>query len=421
MITQDDFKVRLMTRNRTNKAGLIKIEVEVMKYEYAGNRKIRKFVDTSVSVMPRNWQQKTQKISSKEPDAANKQQKINVVYSSVLNFVSTKGENQTDIDGINYDNLKDFFPNIRVKRKTLVDYIDDYHKFRVKQNTKRGTTKEFVTVKNRVQKFDVWNKRKTYFESINITWSNEFESYLREKEYSNGTIEKTYTILYTVLNYYYELKDELGLELSDKFKSKKFKRGKKSCNKPNPLSWLQLLTLSKHVFEEAHLKKTQKMILFQCHTGVRFDDIKRIKPNNITKDETLKFTPVKTEHHDIEVLQPLNPWSKSLLVEVNNDTSCYDYTNQTYNRYIDDIFDIMREKYPDDEFTEYDSHNFRDTFISNAVQASVNWKSILQWVGQTSYKIMDRYIHLSPEFERSEMDKMYKIMVVQGKVVYYKE
>ncbi len=180
MITQDDFKVRLMSRNRTNKAGLTKIEVEVMKYEYAGNRKIRKFVDTSVLVQPRNWQQKTQKISSKEPDATSKQQRVNVVYSSILNFVSTKGENQPEIEGINYDNLKDFFPNIRVKRKTLVDYIDDYHKFRVKQNTKRGTTKEFVTVKNRVKNFDVWNKKKTYLENINITWSNEFETYLRE-------------------------------------------------------------------------------------------------------------------------------------------------------------------------------------------------------------------------------------------------
>lgn len=421
MITQDDFKVRLMTRNRTNKAGLTKIEVEVMKYEYAGKRKIRKFVDTSVKVLPRNWQQKTQKISSKEPDAVSKQQKINIVYSSILNFVNTNGVNQPDIDGINYDNLKDFFPSIRIKRKTLVDYIADYHKFRVGQSAKRGTTKEFVTVKNRVNNFDIWNKKKTYFENINISWSNVFERYLREKKYSNGTIEKTYTILYTVLNYYYELKDELGIELSDKFKSKKFKRGKKSCNKPNPLTWVQLLTLSKHNFEEAHLKKTQKMILLQCHTGMRYGDIKRIRPNNITKDDTLKFIPAKTEHHDIEVVQPLNPWSKSLFEEVNNDTSCYDYTNQTYNRYIDNIFDIMREQYPDDEFTEYDSHNFRDTFISNAVQASVNWKSILQWVGQTSYKIMDRYIHLSPEFERGEMEKMYKIMVVQGKVVYYKE
>ena len=420
MITQDDFKVRLMSRNRTNKAGLTKIEVEVMKYEYAGNRKIRKYIDTSVMVLPWNWQQKTQKISSKEPDAVNKQQRVNVVYSSILNFVNTNGENQFDIEGLNCDNLKDFFPNARIKRKALVDYIDEYYKFRVGQNSKRGTTKEFLTVKNRVRNFDVWNRKKTYLENINITWSNNFERFLREKEYANGTIEKTYTILYTILNYYYELKDELGIELSDKFKSRQFKRGKKSSNKPNPLTWKQLLTLSDHDFKEENLRITKKMILIQCHTGMRYDDIKKIRPNNI-KDDILKFTPGKTAHHGIEVLQPLNKWSKSLLSEVNYDTSCYKYTNQTYNRYIDDIFDIMREKYTDEGFTTYDSHNFRDTFISNAVQAKINWKSILQWVGQTSYKIMDRYIHLSPEFDKSEMEKMYKIMVVQGKVVYYTE
>lgn len=244
MITKDDFKVRLMSRNRTINGGLTKIEVEVMKYEYAGNRKIRRYVDTSVMVLPRNWKQKTQKINSKETDAANKKQRINVVYSSILNLVNTNGDNQPDIEGLNYVNLKDFFPNTRIKRKTLVDYIGDYHMFRVGQNTKRGTAKEFLTVKNRIKNFDIWNRKKTYLENINFTWSNEFERFLREKKYANGTIEKTYTILYTILNYYYELKDELGIELSDKFKSRQFKRGKKSSNKPNPLTWKQLLTLS---------------------------------------------------------------------------------------------------------------------------------------------------------------------------------
>ena len=50
--------------------------------------------------------------------------------------------------------------------------------------------------------------------------------------------------------------------------------------------------------------------------------------------------------------------------------------------------------------TNHTSHNFRDTFISQAVQGGVNFKSILQWVGQSSYTIMDRYIHLSPEFNK---------------------
>ncbi len=64
--------------------------------------------------------------------------------------------------------------------------------------------------------------------------------------------------------------------------------------------------------------------------------------------------------------------------------------------------------------TNHTSHNFRDTFISQSVQGGVNFKSILQWVGQSSYTIMDRYIHLSPEFNETEMLKLYRNNDEQG-------
>jgi hypothetical protein len=95
--------------------------------------------------------------------------------------------------------------------------------------------------------------------------------------------------------------------------------------------------------------------------------------------------------------------------------------NQPYNRNIKEIFNILREKHPELKYKTYTSHNFRDTFISNAVQARINCKSILKWVGQTSYSIMDRYIHLIPEFEKEEMSKMFKYIVVDGKIHYYDE
>ena len=420
MITQDSFKVRLMTRKRTNKSGLTKIEVEVMKYEYAGTHKVRRYVDTTIWVHPRSWVQKTQRISNKELEATEKQQKINSVYGSILNFVNTNGEQQPEIEGINFDALKEFFPKLVAKRKTLADYIDEYYKYRVGLNNKRNTTKGFITLKTRIQDFDTSKKRKTYLNGINLNWSNELEVYLKGKPYNEETISKTYALLNTVLNHYYDLKDEINVDLSDKFKSKKFKRGKKTGNKPNPLNMMQLITLSKHQFEQEHLKKTQKMILLQCNIGMRYDDIKKIRPEHIENEE-LKFVPAKTEHHGIIVVQPLNEYAHYLLKEVGYNTSVYDYENQSYNKNIKEIFDIMREKYPDLKYKTYTSHNFRDTFISNAVEAGINWKSIITWVGHSSYDMMDKYIKTSPEFNRREMDKMYKFMVVQGKVIYYQE
>jgi len=82
--------------------------------------------------------------------------------------------------------------------------------------------------------------------------------------------------------------------MTDKFQSKLFKRGEKSKNKPNPLSEEQLMTIYNHRFDLNHQEMVRKMILIQCFTGVRFDDIKRIRPENIESGFMI-FTPKKTE------------------------------------------------------------------------------------------------------------------------------
>ena len=69
----------------------------------------------------------------------------------------------------------------------------------------------------------------------------------------------------------------------------------------------------------------------------------------------------------------------------------------------------LAEKYEDkgfDKIKDFSSHNLRDTYISIAVERGVNFKSILKFVGQSSYTIMDRYIKLTTDFERKEADKM---------------
>lgn len=105
---------------------------------------------------------------------------------------------------------------------------------------------------------------------------------------------------------------------------------------------------------------------------------------NIFKRISLFLRPKKTERHDIQVEQPLNPYSNALLKEVDYNTSCFNMTNQDYNRAIEVLLGKLAEKeeYKDLKFkTDHTSHNFRDTFISLAVTKGVNWKSILKWVG----------------------------------------
>ena len=129
------------------------------------------------------------------------------------------------------------------KGKPLVKYFEEYIQHRKDRNTPRNTAKEFTTVMNRIKKFDKHRRRTTYLGDINLVWSDSFERFLLKKPYSSGTIEKTYTVLITVLYHYYERKDELNLPITDKFKSKNFKRGEKSRNKANPLTYEQFKVL----------------------------------------------------------------------------------------------------------------------------------------------------------------------------------
>ena len=55
----------------------------------------------------------------------------------------------------------------------------------------------------------------------------------------------------------------------------------------------------------------------------------------------------------------------------------------------------------------FTSHNMRDTFISNAVMKKISWKTIIEWVGQRDYKMMDRYVKTTKGFEEKEMETLY--------------
>jgi hypothetical protein len=415
-IAPQDLKIkRMILSNQTDKNGEAMVYIRLRRYDPLKRKDIKeKKIRTNVRVNPKLWSSIKGEVLKGDLDYQKKNRIIKEKESQISKYIYNP-----DVDYImaqlskkEFLLIEEVFPSMKLfkYKKSLVDYINEYYDRRKKLGHPSGTIKEFKTVMNRIKKFDDEKREdKTYLPDINISWSDDFEVWLKEKEYSDGTIEKSYTILITVLYYYWEIRDEKKIEMTDKFQSKLFKRGSKSVNKPNPLTEEQVITLYNHTFEEKHFETVRKMILLQCFTGIRYDDIKRIRSEHI-KDNFLVFTPKKTEGHNVEVVQPLNPYSKSLLEEVKYNTACYKMQNQPYNKAIEKLLkEIAKiEKYKDLKFrTDHTSHNFRDTFISLAVTKGVNWKSILKWVGQSSYKIMDRYIHLTTPFEESEMKKLY--------------
>ncbi len=297
------------------------------------------------------------------------------------------------------------------ENKSLIEYFDDYIQFRRNKGTLRNTLKEFTTVKNRITEFDRYKKSVTKFSDINLTWSDNLEDFLRNKVkigkksigYKAGTIEKTYSVLITVLYHYFERKDELNIQLPDKFRSKGFKRGEKSRNAANPLTFDQFETLINHEFKEKHFNETRDRFCLQCCTGLRFGDLFIITEDSINNNRIV-LIPKKTARYNKKVYIPINTYSRQILEKYKYNTKVLTLGNQPYNRNLKAMFKEMIKEYPEMKYrADYGTHNGRDTFISICVEKGVDFKTILEWVGQSSYSIMDRYIQTTDEHKKQQM------------------
>jgi integrase len=413
------YTVRKMIRpERINKDGLTRVHIEVRGHMYGGTGQYEdeyKRIPTKVFIHPKNWNKKKEIVSDNEPNADIINKDIDKALVAVKQFVNSKGLQTADqvyYEGLDLEALRKFFPRRKENEKCLSEYIEDYISFRKGQRTERGTYKEFKSLQNRLIAFDDFNKKKTMFEDITLTWADKFEFFLKNVAthtrnkvkvtgYNDSTVGKSFTILVTILYYFYRRKKQFQINLNDDFTIKStsgsqngFKRGKKAINEANPLTKLQLETLYYHEFQQDHLQRTKDRFLWQCYTGIRYVDAFTITRDMILEgDGWLRFKPKKTSRFEKKVDQPLSPVALEILEKYDNDITQLSITNQAYNRELRDMFTILKEKYPNLKYKiDYGTYASRDTFITMAYNGRADWKSILKWVGQSSYAIMDRYI-----------------------------
>ncbi len=334
-------------RNINKKTGECKIYVEIIAFYADGKRKTKR-IPTGVTVRPELWTpDKTGgTISKEDPEYFTKELEANNVFAKYVHQLAEREKGTWD-ESYNPDNLvslDDMFPRVR---KTLTDYIDDYIRYRKSINTPRGTYKEFTTCKNRLDGYEKSKNIKLTFDDMTLSFSDSFYAYLLnkpysfKKPYSSGTIHKTYAILITILNFFYERQEELNIKLSDKFRSKAFKRGVPSVNDPEPLSGEEFTILVNHTFDTDTLNKMKERFLFQCSTGMRYSDMFDVNRDKI-KGDCIDYYPRKTVHKkDNFVSVPLNDLARSILGKYDFEMSRLKISNQKYNDGLRDMFSVL--------------------------------------------------------------------------------
>ena len=392
---------KIILSTQKDKEGSCVIYVEVLRID----TKKYKRINTLARVLPTNWSKKKQEVLKGDGEYFTKNQSVAEIYNKILKYTLelTNLDYRQTIER-EYPKLRELYPEIQTARtKYLTDYFQEYIDLRKANRAPVGTWKEFVTVKNRLIGFEGHKGKRLNFIDMNLTFADEFSIWMNSTmKYNSGTVEKSFTILKTVLFHFEERQKELGIVVPDIFKSKNFKRGKKSVNDANPLSFEEFQALAKYDFNtDVRMQRTKDSFIFQCSTGLRFSDMDKVRPEMII-DGRIRIEPQKTQDtkKDNVLYIDLNEYSAAILEKYAYDTSSFKITNQKYNENLKLMFESLN-------MPVHSSHHGRDTFVSICILRKVSVPIILSWTGQSSYSILARYIKLDDVQKKSEMIRVF--------------
>lgn len=389
-MTSNGIKVRKMILSaQIDKQGFAGVYIEQLSYN-KDLKKITKRIPTGIKVNPQHWSKVKQEVLKSDSDFAEKNKIINDAYLANLTPLS--------IDKV---------------VKGIIEYFDDYIAIRKAEGTPYSTYKEFVSCRNRISTFEISTRKKLYFSDMNHKFSTDFNIFmlneLKEdgtKKYSSGTIEKTFTILRTFLNHYYQRRKEENIQLNDSFRDKGWKKGEKSINDAHPVTDNDYQKLLNAVNLSEKLTKTLDRFLFQISTGLRYSDAFTVTPAMIVNN-CIKINPTKTKHkRNNTIYINLNYLSKSI-IEKYNGTTALKISNQKYNDSIEELCLALELS------DKYTSHDARDTFITNCIKAGVSIPIILSWTGQESYEVMKRYFIIDEQQKALDMLKLKEYKQIQ--------
>ncbi|MEO9851886.1 tyrosine-type recombinase/integrase [Reichenbachiella sp.] len=384
---------------QTDSNGECIVYVEISTYEKGKRKRTRK--NSGIKVLPKNWSFSKSKILSGDKLSEEKNRDIRAKFDYYNKTPLASTANQAS-------------------PKSLEEFIEDYIQYRKSIGTKRSSYKEFITIKNRLIRFQKSKGVILTFEDVDILFSDELKIWHSKEGFDPNTIQKSFTTLKIIFNHYYERKEEYKINLSDTFRNKDFGKVKTHSSPPLPLTpqeFGKLIEFEKYKkvygFSDPNniLQKVNDAFLFGCATGLRFSDLFRVNENNI-KGGIIYIEPVKTETTKTENLCkiPLNEYSSFILEKYDNDTSNLKMSSQHYNRQLKKLFEYLKfntkikvkhyKGINEPEEKEYfkwqllSSHNARDTFITFAIKVGIDIPSIMDMTGHSSYEVMKKYIKL---------------------------
>lgn len=242
------------------------------------------------------------------------------------------------------------------------------------------------------------------FEDIDLDFITGYVGYIKQKKSNNpNTIIKSVKVIKTYLN------RAVDQGLIKENPIKKYKLGKIEGNREF-LSQSELEILEKLYYKNS-LKPNKanvlKYFLFCCYTGLRYEDIKRLKFKDIIDNKRISIQMAKTKE---PVVIPLIDRAKSLIPDNGFDSQPVFkvLTNQVSNRHLKDIIEGANIS------KKITMHCARHTFATIAKSHGIDYDAISKYLGHTDIKTTKIYAKYELDYLEKEMEKWDKTNSVQS-------
>jgi|JI6StandDraft_1071083.scaffolds.fasta_scaffold44933_2 integrase len=275
-----------------------------------------------------------------------------------------------------------------------------------------NTLKKYNTLRNHLIDFQSRYKFKITFDSINtIRFDEHYRAYLlNDLNHLNTSVAKDIITLKVFLNWCVRC----GYSTNTEYKKFKAKEPETDLIALDEAELMQLYNFD--FSENLHLEQVRDVFCFQCFSGLRFSDVKKLTRENIKGDIISIFVQKTGKYLKV----PLNDYSLELMQK-------YDFklpviTNQKTNEQIKKIckiagidtmvmttkfkgVEVIREIKP--KFELIVTHTGRRTFITLSLERGMAPELIMEITGQKTYREFRKYLKLTEKVVTTAMTNVW--------------
>lgn len=403
----------VLRRDKVNSKGYMPVMLWI-----TGNGIVFKKSVQEVKVLENHWDNRKERVlPSKKSEEYNNHvefnKKLDTVDSEIkelfrYNRLNDKALTKDDI----ILKLESSNQNFVIKHnffKSFEEFIEKNKTIKVER-----TIKGYVTTKNFFKSFndDVYP---IDFAKINVRFFDDFQEYaFNTRETKNNYFAKLVTIFKTFMSWAEE-RGHHNNQIYNRFKASE------EDVEVIYLTYEELMKLNNYQFKSEKLGKVRDVYCFACFTGLRYSDVKSLKPSNIQGDN-LVVNLQKTK--SIDHLIPLNKYAKEI-IEKYEDSCQYPLpiiSHQKFNEYLKDCCEEVEinqevtttryigKRRIDRTVPKYKlitSHTARKTFVTNSLILGMSETVVKKITGHKKDDSFRKYVDVADQVKSSEMNRIW--------------